>query len=470
MLRTLSRRNFSAGVDAEILALETKLAQLKSSRAASAAAPAAGSSDSDKFVIGTFNAISPVGLKEFPTNKYRVAKMETEKPKEPHAVLLRSHKLQSAQVPSSVRAIARCGSGVNNIPVEQMTLRGIPVFNTPGANANAVKELTICALLLSSRGVVEGIEHVKKIYVEDGTDKDKVKKRVEAEKKFFVGQEMKGKRLGVIGLGFIGASVAEVALNMGMNVIGYDPMLTVESAWKLPGDVMNRAASLEQLLETSDYISLHVPYSKNTHHMLSADKLKLLKKNCHIVNYARGELIDTKTLRQLMDDGSRTGRYVCDFPDENIQGHKLVTTMPHLGASTEEAEENAASMAAQEVTEFIETGQIRNSVNFPTTTLPRTHRDSARLCIVNRNVPGMLGLITSTVGAAGLNILQQMNTSRDQIAYNVVDLAAMPENATAVKLLEDLNKIEGVVSSRLIQPAAIEVRKPGYFVVNTGEE
>jgi D-3-phosphoglycerate dehydrogenase len=475
MLRSLSRRRFSSVVDEEIKALEQKLATLKASRTTSAAAPQEQKecSDAEKFVIGTFNAISKVGLQKYPTSRYTIAPMEKNAPKEPHAIMLRSHKLTSEQVPTSVRAVARCGSGVNNIPVDQMTLRGIPVFNTPGANANAVKELTVCALLLASRGILDGINHVKQIYVEDGTDKEKVKKRVEAEKKFFVGQEMKGKRLGVIGLGFIGSSVAEVALSMGMEVTGYDPMLTVETAWRLQGNLMNRSTSLDELLETSDYISLHVPYSKSsTHHMLDATRLAKLKKNCHIVNFARGELIDTKALRALMDSNARTGKYVCDFPDEHIQNHKLCVTMPHLGASTEEAEENAASMAAQEIVEFIETGEIRNSVNFPTTILDRVGGGS-RLCVVNRNVPGMLGLITSTVGAAGMNIVQHINTSRDQIAYNVVDLANMPSPEAAKKLQQELQQIDGVVSSRLIQaesgPAGSQRRRPGFFVVTPSQ-
>ena len=257
--------------------------------------------DNERFVIGTYNSISKTGLKHFSQNKYNIVQLEKNPTAESHAILLRSHKLTNEQVPNSVRAIARCGSGTNNIPVDLMTQRGIPVFNTPGANANAVKELTLCALLLASRGIIEGIEHTKKIFAEDGADKDKVKKRIENEKKMFVGQEIKGKRLGVIGLGFIGASVAEAALNLGMEVIGYDPGLTVETAWKLPGNEMIRAQSLLQVLESSDYVTLHVPYSKNTHHMLGRSELKAMKKTANIINYARGELIDTAALRALMD-------------------------------------------------------------------------------------------------------------------------------------------------------------------------
>ena len=250
-----------------------------------------------------------------------------------------------------------------------------------------------------------------------------------------------------------------------MEVTGYDPGLTVETAWKLPGHTMQRATKLMDLLEESDYISLHVPYSKGTHHLLGRAELKALKPNAHIINFARGELIDTSALRAMMDAGERKGRYVCDFPDEHIQGHKLVTTMPHLGASTEEAEENAASMAARQIVDFIETGAIINSVNFPKTVLDRPPHAGARLCIVNRNVPGMLGLITSTVGNANLNIVQQINTSRDEIAYNVVDLGVMPSAEVAKKLQDDLKKIDGVISSRLIE-ATPERIAPRYFVVN----
>lgn len=453
----------------EIKALEKLLAQAK---ARLPSAKAGGNNedvtDSEKFVIGTFNAISKIGLNEFPKNKYKITPLEKNAGVESHAILLRSHKLTNEQVPNSVRAIARCGSGTNNIPVEQMTARGIPVFNTPGANANAVKELAVCALLLASRGIVEGIEHTKKIFAEDGKDKEKVKKRIEGEKKFFVGQEVKGKRLGVIGLGFIGASVAESALNLGMEVIGYDPGLTVETAWKLPGHTMERANNLMQVLENSDYISLHVPYSKKTHHLLGRAELKALKPTAHIVNFARGELIDTSALRAMMDAGERSGRYVCDFPDEHIQGHKQVTTMPHLGASTEEAEENAAGMAASQIVDFIETGAIVNSVNFPKTVLDRPPHAGARLCIVNKNVPGMLGLITSTVGAANLNIIQQINTSKEDIAYNVVDLGVMPSTEMAKKLQDDLKKIDGVISSRLIEASPLKL-VPRFFVVNDEE-
>jgi len=231
---------------------------------------------------------------------------------------------------------------------------------------------------------------------------------------------------------------------------------------------MQRATKLMELLEESDYISLHVPYSKSTHHLLGRAELKALKPEAHIVNFARGELIDTSALRAMMDAGERKGRYVCDFPDEHIQGHKLVTTMPHLGASTEEAEENAAGMAAKQIIDFIETGAIVNSVNFPKTVLDRPPHAGARLCIVNRNVPGMLGLITSTVGNAGLNIVQQINTSRDEIAYNVVDLGVMPSAEAAKKLQDDLKKIDGVISSRLIESAPEKI-VPRFFVVNDDE-
>ena len=342
------------------------------------------------------------------------------------------------------------------------------MFNSPGANANAVKELVVCGLLLASRGIVEGILHTKALYKDPANDKEKIKKRIEDDKKMFVGQELTGKRLGVVGLGHIGASVAKAALDLGMNVSGYDPGLSVETAWTLPGHKMQRKNSLMALLEGADYISLNVPYSKSTHHIIGRSELKAMKPNCHLVNFARGELVDTSALRAMYDSKELTGRYVTDFPDEHLTDCSHAICIPHLGASTEEAESNSAAMAANQIVNFIETGAIVNSVNFPKTVLDRPPQAGARLAIVNRNVPGMLGLITSTVGAAGLNISQQINTSRDDIAYTVVDLSDMPEPALTKKLQEDLAKIDGVISSRLIE--ASEALQPRYFRVSEDGE
>lgn len=454
----------------EIKMLEKLLKEAKGREDAAASATSAGAEvggdeDAPKFNIGTFNAISPSGLAQFPTHKYATLSMTSDASQDEdiHSILLRSHKLKSAEVPDTVRAIARCGSGTNNIDVAAMTERGIVVQNTPGANANAVKELSICALLLASRGIAEGIAHVPTI-VEDGAgDWAKIKKQVETDKKKFVGMELSGKTLAVVGLGHIGASVAQAAIALGMNVKAYDPSLSLDAAWRLPGDVLSRASSIEELVEDADYISLHVPYMKETHHLLSGHVLKLMKPNAHIVNFARGELVDTAAMKGLYDTGSRTGKYVSDFVDENLYGNPKVIAMPHLGASTAEAEDNAASMAAQGIMSFIETGTIVNSVNFPTTKLDKVSSSGRRICIVNKNVPGMLGLITTTLGRANVNIVQQINTSRGEIAYNVIDISNEASDDDLDALQAEMAKLDGVISSRVISAQG----RPGFFVVNS---
>jgi D-3-phosphoglycerate dehydrogenase len=451
--------------DAETALLEQLLAKAKARKAqvkVSSQAEHAG----PKFNIGTFNAISPVGLKKF-HSRYRMMPLAEPHDDEPHAILLRSHKLKSEEVPESVRAIARCGAGTNNIPVDQMTSRGIPVFNTPGANANAVKELTICGMLLASRGVSEGINHLNNMWETDGDDIPALKKRVETDKKLFVGQELTGKTLGVIGLGHIGTQVAVAALALGMKVVGFDPAITVQSAWTLPGDKITRANDMADLLAKSDYVSLHVPYIPDvTHHLINEEMLGHMKPNAHVINLARGELVDSQAMRAKYDNGSRTGKYIADFADEYLHDHNKVILVPHLGASTEEAEENSASMAAETIMSFAQTGQIRHSVNFPPTPIDMggLRADGARLCIVNRNVPGVLGLITSTLGDLGLNIRSTFNSSRGEIAYNVVDLSEFPEES--VKVQDALLQLDGVLSTRLLEPT-FEV---GHFVVNEDAE
>lgn len=472
------RRGLSAAavsVQEEIKMLENLLAEARAraegkvpdAEVAAAAAGLRAGGKMPKFNIGTFNAISAEGMAVFPQSRYTAVAMASPEAKkeEIHAVLLRSHKLQNSDVPDTVRAVARCGSGVNNIDLAAMTERGIPVFNTPGANANAVKELAVCALLLASRGIIEGIEHQKKAMVQENNDAAKVKKRMEKEKAAFVGREVQGKKLGVIGLGHIGASVANSAIALGMQVIGYDPSLSLDAAWRLPGDVLQRATSLKQLVHECDYISLHVPYMKETHHLISGDLLKLMKPTCHVINFARGELVDTQAMRNMYDSGDRTGRYIADFADEFLHSHPKVVLMPHLGASTAEAEENAAAMAAKQVMEFIETGQIVNSVNFPQAKVERLAPDARRICIVNKNVPGMLGLITSTLGRRGVNIAQIANTSRENIAYNIVDIANTLDDNALLSLQEELSKLEGVVSSRVLG-----FGKPGMFRVNAANK
>mmetsp|Transcript_17696 Transcript_17696/g.21462 ORF Transcript_17696/g.21462 Transcript_17696/m.21462 type:complete len:486 (-) Transcript_17696:643-2100(-) len=459
--RSFGARNFSAEVD-----MLEKLLQEAKQRDKAEEVIEEDEDPAVKFNIGTFNAISQLGLKRFPNSKYNIVPLGSEEASdEPHAILLRSFKLGSEHVPSSVRAVARCGAGTNNIDVTALTERGIPVFNTPGANANAVKELVICSLLLASRGIVEGIQHVHTIVDEESKDWPSIKKRVESDKKMFVGKELAGKKLGVIGLGHIGASVADTAIALGMEVTGYDPTIDVEAAWRLPGQVLERASTLEELVTEVDYLSLHVPYMKETHHLINGELLRAMKPGTHIINFARGELVDTQAMHDLYKSGDRTGKYVADFADEFLHDHPKAIIMPHLGASTAEAESNSAEMAANQVMDFIETGSIRNSVNFPTVELPRAG-NNARLCIVNKNVPGMLGLITTTLGGMGINISQHINTSRNDIAYNAVDLEEMPDEEKMQQVQEEIGRLEGVISSRVIEPAK---SRPSFFRVNEVE-
>lgn len=379
------------------------------------------SASDQKFIVKTFNKISPKGLSRFDPERYHIAPDGSELAKEgiAHAILLRSHKLQEHDVPIMCRAIARCGAGTNNCNVERMTELGVPVFNTPGANANAVKELVICALLLGSRGVAEGVAHMKKLH-EEGTAHE----RIEKDKAMFGGREITGKTLGVVGLGAIGAAVTEAAIALGMRVVGYDPSLSVEAALRLPrasgSDAFKVTSDLSEVCASADYVTLHAPYIKSTtHHMIGYAQLAAMKPDACLLNFARGELVDNDALEARYQTGA-TGRYVCDFalpPELAARGN--VISIPHLGASTAEAEENAAGMAADTVKRFLETGVVVNSVNFPACDLPSRHDSINRICVVNENRPGMLGEIMSLFGSAQINVLQQINASRGDIAYNV---------------------------------------------------
>jgi len=440
--------------------LEELLSSLKNAAESASPVTDAAAYDGELMNIGTFNAISKVGLNKFASAPYyNVMPLDKGDAKDdPHCILLRSYKLKSEEVPVSVRAIARCGAGTNNVPVDEMTARGIPVFNTPGANANAVKELVVCSLLLASRGIIPGIQHVKQLWVDEGSNPDVVKKRVESDKKMFKGNELAGKTLGIIGLGNIGAKVAVAGVHLGMNVVGVDPAMSVDSAWSLPGHSIRRAKSVKDVLAQSDYISLHAPYIKGvTHHLMGPENLGAMKPGAHLLNFSRGELVDTAVLRQMLDAGTFTGKYFADFADEHVHDHENVIEIPHLGASTDEAEANSACMAADEIRAFVESGAITNSVNFPDTAIGEV-KGGCRICIVNRNVPGVLGKITSQLGDFGVNILQQVNTSRDDIAYNIVDVAQ--DVAELERLQTTLAGIEGVLSSRLIA-SNFQV---GYFV------
>lgn len=417
------------------------------------------------FTVKTFNAISPIGLNKFPKGKYIAAGEVSQLPASPMAIMLRSHQLKVEEVAPTVRCIVRCGAGVNNIPVPKMTELGIPVFNTPGANANAVKELVVCSLLLASRGILEGNAHVNNVInKEENMDYDKIAKRIEKDKAKFVGTEIEGKTLGVVGLGAIGGRVVNAALALGMKVVGFDPVLSLDAAWKLPGDRMTRAESLEDLLRASDYITVHVPYIKNaTHHLLNSTNLKICKPGVHLLNFARGEIIDGEAVRDMYNSGALTGKYISDFADPYLQGHAKHLVLPHLGASTEEAEDNSAAMAADTVMDFLETGTIRNSVNFPQTVLDKKPGHiGGRLCIVNKNEAGVLGQITTFFGAKKLNIEQQINTSRGEIAYTVLDFGKVEDPAGLQAELAQ--KCSGIISSRFIGNVFDdEMGQPGSF-------
>eukprot|EP00943_MAST-04B_sp_MAST-4B-sp1_P007946 g7946.t1 len=402
------------------------------------------------FKVGTINNISRVGLKRFPRSLYQVGALDDDSPLEsPMAIMLRSHKLKNDQVDKSVSAIARCGAGTNNIPVEEMTGRGIPVFNTPGANANSVKELVLCSLFLSARDIYGGIKHVQTLTDTEGFEV--AGGRVEKDKKLFAGTELKGKTLGVVGLGAIGAQVAMAGAALGMKVIGYDPALTVEAAWNLDGEKVKRVNEIESCVGSADYLSLHVPVIKGvTENLIDGDMIGMMRAGASLLNFSRGELVDHSALRDAMDTGKFTGTYCTDFPNKHVQGHPQCIGIPHLGASTEEAEENSAAMAADTIMNFLETGSIKNSVNFPTTLLKKRKVDTTRICIVNENTSGMLMKINNLLYETGLNVDQQINTSRDKVAYNVIDVDTTVESQDFTPMHNQLEEIDGILSVRII--------------------
>ncbi|MBT8143230.1 MAG: 3-phosphoglycerate dehydrogenase [Gammaproteobacteria bacterium] len=384
--------------------------------------------------ILTLNNISVAGLERLPRELYEVASEIGH----PDAVLLRSAPMHDMDLPDTVKAIGRAGAGVNNIPVEQMTRLGIPVFNAPGANANAVKELVLAGMLLGARNICQGWAYVQSL---EGDD-DELHQAVEAGKKRFRGFELPGKTLGVIGLGAIGVEVANAALALGMKVIGYDPKVTVERAWQLSSGV-EQADTIETLCRRSDFITVHVPLNKHTRDMINADRLGLMPDGVVILNFARGGIIDEVALAAALDKG-RVRNYVTDFPSNQLRRHPQVTALPHLGASTGEAEENCAIMVADNLRDFLEHGNIRRSVNFPTTILPRT--EGQRLAITNANVPNMLGQISTAMADAGLNIVDMLNKSRGDVAYTLVDVDADVSD----DLVRQLEAIEGVLNVRAI--------------------
>ena len=389
--------------------------------------------------IKTYNTISTKGLDRFERDRYEVGQDIAH----PDALLLRSHKLQESEIPASVTAIARAGAGVNNIPTALCSDRGIPVFNTPGANANAVKELVAAAMLLASRDIVGGITFAQS--QDPSMTASDMNALMEREKKRFAGAELAGKTLGVVGLGAIGSLVARLGLDFGMDVVGFDPALSVEAAWRLPSEVQ-RMENVQSLVGRSDFVSLHLPVLDSTRGLVNAEMLSHFKKGSCLLNFAREEIVSTKAVVEALDSG-RLRRYVADFPSPLLLGRSDALLMPHIGASTAEAEENCAVMAANQLRAFLEHGNIRNSVNFPAIELERT--TEYRITIANRNEPGMLSHILTLIGDDGLNVADLLNKSVGDIAYNIIDLDELPQQA----LLDKINGLEGVINLRLIEGA-----------------
>ncbi len=380
--------------------------------------------------IQTFNQISDKGLNRFPHGNYQVGPDLTNS----DAILVRSHKLSTSDTNPQLRAVARAGAGVNNVPVASYTEQGIVVFNTPGANANAVKELVLCGLLLSSRGIIPGINYVN--LLADITDNAAMSKLLEEEKKRFKGNELVGKTLGIIGLGAIGSLVAEMAISLGMKVLGYDPALSVDAAWRLPNQV-RKIENISALLGHSDFVTLHLPVLDSTRGLVNADLIASMKPDLCLLNFSREEIVDTAALVDGLDAGSLR-MYVADFPCKELIGRDDVILMPHIGASTDEAEENCAVMAVDQLIDFLENGNIRNSVNFPNITLDRVANGSkcSRLAISNRNVPGMLGKILSVLADQNINVIDMINKSRNEIAYNLIDVETRPSDAALAGIAE----------------------------------
>ena len=386
------------------------------------------------YQILTRNQISSKGLDKFSRQNYQLASDFAR----PDAILLRSHKLAPEEIGDSVLAVARAGAGTNNVPVSICTQRGIPVFNSPGANANSVKELVAAALLLGSRRIFEGISYVNTLV--DIDDEDVLNSTLEEHKKNFKGSELHGKTLGVVGLGAIGSLVADMALTFGMKVCGYDPALSVEAAWRVPRRV-ERIDSLSAMVSRCDYITLHLPMLKSTRGVVNAQLLDSMKAEACLLNFARPEVVDVAAVLASLDKG-RLRRYITDFPQPGLVGRRDVILMPHIGASTREAEDNCAVMVVQQLQDFLERGNIRNSVNFPTLILEPS--EGIRLAISNSNVPKILGSLLSLLAEENINVIDMLNKSRDSIAYNLIDL----EHAPSPALLDRMQAVDGVIAVR----------------------
>ena len=384
------------------------------------------------FKILTLNNISVTGLERLPRDRYEVASEIAH----PDAILVRSAKMHDMPIPETLKAVGRAGAGTNNIPVDAMSQRGIPVFNAPGANANAVKELVIAGMLLACRNLCQGWAYARAL---EGDDAE-INKAVEAGKKNFAGFELPGRTLGVIGLGAIGVQVANAALALGMRVVGYDPQITVRRAWQLSSSV-EQATSVDELLAKSDFVSCHVPLVDATRNLVNADRLNLMREGSVLLNFSRSGIIDDEAAVAALDAG-KLYAYICDFPSNLLKNHPRVVTLPHLGASTREAEENCAVMVADQLRDYLEDGNIRNSVNFPEVIMPRN--GGYRMTVANANVPNMLGQISTDLAKAGLNIVDMLNKSRGDLAYTVVDVEAPIPDA----VIEEIAAIDGVLAVR----------------------
>ena len=391
-----------------------------------------------QFRVQTFNAISGAGLSRFPDDLYDVGASLAD----PDALLVRSAKLHDTPIPDSVLAVARAGAGTNNIPVADMTERGVPVFNTPGANANAVKELVLAGLFIASRNLIPAARFAHTLEGDDAA----IARAVEAGKKQFIGFELPGRTLGVIGLGAIGVQVANAALGLGLSVVGFDPGISVEHAWHLSAEV-ERAESIEDVFRRADILTVHVPLIEATRGLVSTQRIALMKDSAVILNFARAEIVDEGAVISALDADALRG-YVCDFPSTNVHKHPKCISLPHLGASTREAESNCAIMAVDELRGFLEDGQVHNSVNFPEAVMPR-EEGTHRVLIVNRNVPNMVGQVSTIVAQHGENIASLLNRSRGELAVTLVDV----EGEVELPTLEELRGIDGVLSARLISAA-----------------
>lgn len=386
------------------------------------------------FRIQTLNSISRTGLERLPPERYEIVS----DPERPDAILLRSFDMHGMELPSSLKAVGRAGAGINNIPVDALSARGVPVFNTPGANASAVAEMTLAALFLAARSICQAWAFARGL---EGDDEE-IERRVETGKKRFRGFELPGRVLGVIGLGAIGVRVANAALGLGMRVIGYDPEITVQRAWQLSSHVQ-QALSVDDLLAHSDFVSIHVPLVDGTHHLLDAQHLAIMRQGACLLNFSRRAIVDEAAVSDALDAG-RLHAYVCDFPSRRLSTHPRVVTLPHIGASTREAEDNCAIMVVEQVRGYLEDGVIRNSVNFPDVVMPRVK--GYRLAVVNANVPNMLGQISTCLADAGLNIVDMLNNSRGELAYTLIDV----EGPVPGACVERISAIDGVMSVRTL--------------------